>query len=405
MDDARHISPTTGERTLPVQELLTGRGFITGKSGSGKSNTAGVIVEELLERGYSLLVVDVEGEYHALAERYEVFHAGATDDCDAQVGPADAPMVVDIALEETVPVVLDVSEFVDREAADELVRTVVEELYRREKTVRKPFLLVVEETQEFLPQSGGRTELAGLLERVAKRGRKRGLGMLGVSQRPSSVDKEFITQCDWLVWHRLTWQNDLDVVRRVLGSDRTETVEELDTGEAILLTDWDDTIERVAFRRKWTSDAGATPGLDRYDHAATPARDRPTGGRPGPSRTSDATMVVTEGEPDGSGERVGSSTVTEAEDDDSAAESADEATMEADDATQVGRSPRPAEAPPARTVTPGGGPYPPRPPEPREDDPGDGVASALVEFAALVAYLSRVALYRVRLVAHRVRTR
>jgi hypothetical protein len=314
-------------------------------------------------------------------------------------------MVVDIALEETVPVVLDVSEFVDREAADELVRTVVEELYRREKTVRKPFLLVVEETQEFLPQSGGRTELAGLLERVAKRGRKRGLGMLGVSQRPSSVDKEFITQCDWLVWHRLTWQNDLDVVRRVLGSDRTETVEELDTGEAILLTDWDDTIERVAFRRKWTSDAGATPGLDRYDHAAPPARDRPTGGRPGPTRPSDATMVVTEEEPDGGGERVGSSTVTEAEGDGSAAESADETTIEAGDATQVGRSPHPAEAPPARTVTPGGGPYPPRPPEPREDDPGDGVASALVEFAALVAYLSRVALYRVRLVAHRVRTR
>ena len=393
MDDARHISPTTGERTLPVKELLTGRGFITGKSGSGKSNTAGVVVEELLERGYSLLVVDIEGEYYALAERYEILHVGAGADCDEQVTPADAPMVVDIALEEATPVVLDVSEFVDRDAADELVHAVVEELYRREKTVRKPFLLVVEETQEFLPQSGGHTELGELLERIAKRGRKRGLGMLGVSQRPSSVDKEFITQCDWLVWHRLTWQNDLDVVRKVLGTERADTVEGLDTGEALLLTDWDDSVEQIRFRRKWTSDAGATPGLDRYDHAGAPgtgrnssagiahdrsARGGSDDGTKGPGGT---TTVVTEGEP-------------------GTPKSDEGAVVTATDPASQQRG----NAQPARTVTPGGGPHPPRPPEPH-DDHGDGAAAMLVEFAAMVTYLLRMATYRLRLAAYRVRTR
>jgi hypothetical protein len=404
MDDARHISPTTGERTLPVKELLTGRGFITGKSGSGKSNTAGVVVEELLERGYSLLVVDIEGEYHALAERYEVLHVGASEECDERVSPVDAPMVVDVALEEATPVVLDVSEYVDRDAADELVRAVVEELYRREKTVRKPFLLVVEETQEFLPQSGGRTELGELLERVAKRGRKRGLGMLGVSQRPSSVDKEFITQCDWLVWHRLTWQNDLDVVRKVLGSERADTVEGLDTGEALLLTDWDDAVERVRFRRKWTSDAGATPGLDRYDHAGAPTRST-TGADRGAPGTAGTAAVVSDEEP--SSASAATPTAVETDDGDGEATGTTTATADAapDGAGTGATARRREDAPPARTVTPGGGPRPPRPPEPHDGDHGDGVAGALVEFAAMVAYLSRVAAYRTRLAVHRVRTR
>jgi ABC-type glutathione transport system ATPase component len=48
--------------SLPVVEILTGRGFITGKSGSGKSNTASVVVEKLLSANFPVLVVDTDGE-------------------------------------------------------------------------------------------------------------------------------------------------------------------------------------------------------------------------------------------------------------------------------------------------------------------------------------------------------
>jgi DNA repair exonuclease SbcCD ATPase subunit len=104
-----------------------------------------------------------------------------------------------------------------------------------------------------------------MLIKVAKRGRKHGLGMCGISQRPADVKKDFITQCDWLVWHRLTWDNDTSVVRRVLGSDYGDRVQELADGEAFLMTDWNDEIRRVQFRRKETFDAGATPGLDEFE--------------------------------------------------------------------------------------------------------------------------------------------
>jgi len=75
---------------LPVVQLLTGRGFITGKSGSGKSNTASVVAEELLEAGYPLLVVDTDGEYYGLKEEYEMLHAGADEECDIRIGPEHA---------------------------------------------------------------------------------------------------------------------------------------------------------------------------------------------------------------------------------------------------------------------------------------------------------------------------
>lgn len=264
-EQAEWLVPTTGAKTLPAVEILTGRGFVTGKSGSGKSNTGGVIAEELLDNNYNLLVVDPEGEYYGLKESYEILHVGNDDLCDVQVTPDHAEQLAEIALERNMPIILDVSDYLDGDEAAELIANVVRELFQKEKDVRKPFLLMIEEMQEYLPQQGGNGELSELLERVAKRGRKRGLGMLGMSQRPSSVDKDFITQCDWMVWHRLTWQNDIDVVRKVLGSELADEVEDLDTGEGFLMTDWDESVERVKFKRKRTHDAGATPGLESYE--------------------------------------------------------------------------------------------------------------------------------------------
>ena len=264
-EQGQWLVPTEGARTLPAIEILTGRGFVTGKSGSGKSNTGSVIAEGLLENNYNLLVVDPEGEYYGLKERFEILHVGNDDLCDVQVSPGHAEQLADIALEQNMPIILDVSDYLDGEEASELIANVVRALFTKEKDARKPFLLVIEEMQEYLPQQGATDELSKLLERVAKRGRKRGLGMLGMSQRPSSVDKDFITQCDWMVWHRLTWQNDVDVVRKVLGSDVADQVEDLDTGEGFLMTDWDESVEKVRFKRKDTHDAGATPGLESYE--------------------------------------------------------------------------------------------------------------------------------------------
>lgn len=276
-DIPESITVTEDGLRLPVIELLTGRGFITGKSGSGKSNTASVVAEELLENGFPLLIVDTDGEYAGLRERYDLLHVGSDDECDFQPEPEEADTVVDLALTENRPVILDVSGIVDGDEVSETVAAFVRSLFVKESDVRKPFLLIVEEMHEFVPEQGGLDELGELLIRVAKRGRKRGLGVCGLSQRPAAVDKDFITQCDWIVWHRLTWKNDTAVVSSVLGSDAAERVSSMDVGEALLMTDWDEELRRVQFRRKRSADIGATPNLDRFDDESLTSARRPGG--------------------------------------------------------------------------------------------------------------------------------
>lgn len=250
--------------SLPVVELLTGRGVVLGKSGSGKSNSASVIVEELLDDGYPVLIVDVDGEYFGLKEDYELLHLGADEDCDLAVGPEHAEKIAELTLEENIPVILDVSGYLYEDEKRELIKEVGRHLFTKEKKLKKPFLMLVEEVHEYIPESG-LDEVGQMLIKIAKRGRKHGLGLCGISQRPADVKKDFITQCDWHIWHRLTWDNDTNVVRRVLGSEYSDYVQELDDGEAFLHTDWDDQIRRVQFRRKYTFDAGATPGLEEIE--------------------------------------------------------------------------------------------------------------------------------------------
>ena len=251
--------------SLPVVELLTGRGFITGKSGSGKSNSASVVIERLLDEGFPVLVVDIDGEYYGLKEEYEILHVGGDEECDIQVGPEHAERIAALALEQNVPIILDVSSFLDEEVSRELLTEVTKQLFAKEKKLKQPFLLIVEEVHEWIPEGSGLDECGRMLIKIGKRGRKHGLGITGISQRPADVKKDFITQCDWLVWHRLTWQNDTKVVRRVLDGTYAEAVEDLADGEGFLVTDWSETVRRVQFHRKETFDAGATPGLDDFE--------------------------------------------------------------------------------------------------------------------------------------------
>lgn len=265
-DDEPTIEVTEGGIEFPVVDVLTGRGAIFGKSGSGKSNTVGLVAEELLDQGFPLAIIDTDGEHYGLKEEYEILHVGADDEtCDAAVGPDHAESLARLAIEEGVSIILDTSEFIEGDDADELVRRFANELFRLEKTRKVPFPIFLEEAHEFIPETNHPDATAQVLIKVAKRGRKRGLGLTAISQRPANVNKDVTTQYDWAVWHQLKWKQDYKVVRDILSPDEANAVQDLDVGEAVIDVDWLDEPRVVKFKRKQTFDAGATPGLGDFE--------------------------------------------------------------------------------------------------------------------------------------------
>ncbi|NMM92309.1 ATPase [Rhodococcus sp. SRB_17] len=108
---------------------------------------------------------------------------------------------------------------------------------------RTPVTIVCDEAHSYLPshQTGVREQRAlDAFERIAKEGRKYGISLLVVSQRPSDVSRTILSQCNNFIVLRLTNDQDQNVVSRLLPDNVTGFVSSLpllDVGECILVGD------------------------------------------------------------------------------------------------------------------------------------------------------------------------
>lgn len=83
---------------------------------------------------------------------------------------------------------------------------------REEKSV--PILLVCEEAQRYLPREGQVQSAAQRnFERIAKEGRKHGISLGLISQRPSDLSEAVLSQCGSLFVLRLTTERDQDFIK------------------------------------------------------------------------------------------------------------------------------------------------------------------------------------------------
>lgn len=111
-------------------------------------------------------------------------------------------------------------------------------------TLRHPIALFCDEAHLYIPErasSDGSGQVSvQIFERIAKEGRKYGLGLVVISQRPSEVNRTVMSQCNNLVAMRLTNGDDQNVVRRLLPDSLGgfgDLLPILDTGEALVVGD------------------------------------------------------------------------------------------------------------------------------------------------------------------------
>ena len=246
---------------LDLEQLIGQCIAILGIRGSGKSNTAGVIFEELLRNNYPMSIVDIEGEYFGLKESYEVLVVGTGEGVEIEIDEDSAAEIAQVSMEQNVPVVLDLSGFLSDERT-EILKSYLSSLWTLAGKLRRPYIIGIEEAHEFIPQ-GVKNELKEMIARIALRGRKRGLGGIVVSQRSAKVDKDVLSQAGILFLHRVVHEVDMRVYGELLPwrkSEVKEIIGALDTGDCIYING--DSILPIYVRERTTFHAGFTPSLE-----------------------------------------------------------------------------------------------------------------------------------------------
>jgi DNA helicase HerA-like ATPase len=312
--------------TLDMNSLIQKHCSILAKTGSGKSYTAGVILEEILEKKVPMLIIDPHGEYGSLRESgnmaqqelYEKFgispkgygsqitvytpankvlnpdadkvfrlngmnlspkdliqilpdersnnqqgllyeaitkikaemESYTLDDIIFEVGNnksklkwsvisslesireanilSDNPTSIDALFAPGRASIIDMKG-VPPQLQVMIVTKLCSDLFEARKmgTV-PPGMLVVEEAHNFCPERGfDKAASTDILRTIASEGRKFGLGLMVISQRPARIDKNVISQCNTQIIMKMTNPNDLKAISKGLEGISSEVEEEL----------------------------------------------------------------------------------------------------------------------------------------------------------------------------------
>lgn len=112
-----------------------------------------------------------------------------------------------------------------------------------ERDKQHPVALLCDEAHLYIPErheAGVSEEGLKSFERIAKEGRKYGVGLTVISQRPAEVNRTVLSQCNNFVAMRLTNAEDQGVIRRLMPDTLggfAELLPILDIGEALVVGD------------------------------------------------------------------------------------------------------------------------------------------------------------------------
>jgi DNA helicase HerA-like ATPase len=362
---------------LDANTLVQKHCSILAKTGSGKSYTSAVILEELLERKVALLVIDPHGEYGSMKEpnragdfnRYKIKPRGydvtVYTPTTLAINPrADRPFrfnginlsareiakmishesasgmlgllyeaisilseqtdvytledVIDQVIKSTSKVkwnlvghlesLMEIGLFsgiptpitellrpgrasiidmtgIQPDLQGMIVAKLLAEIFEaRKRKLISPGMVIVEEAHNYIPERGsGNAASTGIIRAIAAEGRKFGLGLMVISQRPARVDKNIISQCNTQIIMRVTNPNDLKALSKGLEgmtSDLEEEIKRLPAGTAMLVSNEIERPITVSIRPR-KSRHGGTSTMIVAKESRSSAKDK--GSKPGHS--------------------------------------------------------------------------------------------------------------------------
>lgn len=301
---------------------------IVAQTGAGKSHTAGVLMEELLKKGASIIVLDPHSDYVLMRKsdrgsfyansikvyrtplstgRYDSFQQGIVNEFTLRFADLEADDVAEIMgikeswtnlrkavelsvrnmhgkhdfedfmksaealdppedyhkiagrlrllnkvksifgdrttgladyIQPGIMSILDLSGM-DQFLANYFSYRVINEIYEAKVTSQYPYpvFIFIEEAHNFVPP-GSSTQISQIIKKVASEGRKFGIFLVVITQRPGKIDQDVLSQCNSEIILRIT--NPLDQ-KAVLESGESisqaviDDLPSLNVGEAILV--------------------------------------------------------------------------------------------------------------------------------------------------------------------------
>lgn len=128
---------------------------------------------------------------------------------------------------------------------------------------QQPLLIIVDEAHRFLPTTGT-SPAASIFSRIAKEGRKYGVGLLVVTQRPSDIDSAVLSQCGTMIALRVTSPSDKSAVSSAIPDDLgglAAQIPALRTGEALVLGEAMHVPSRIRVNKAVDKPVGTDPDL------------------------------------------------------------------------------------------------------------------------------------------------
>ncbi|MBO8415179.1 MAG: DUF87 domain-containing protein [Proteobacteria bacterium] len=124
----------------------------------------------------------------------------------------------------------------------QIARLIFDVQFWTDSAERFPIALFCDEAHLYIPdeRSGASERPAFIFERIAKEGRKYGISLVAISQRPSELNRTIISQCSNFVVMHLTNLKDKEVVQNMMPESMAYLVRQLpilEPGEAVFVGD------------------------------------------------------------------------------------------------------------------------------------------------------------------------
>ncbi len=269
-----HGLDTAGALVLTTQQIASECVAVLGARGTGKSNDVALLLEQMLP-DMPFAIIDTHGEYGAF-RRFGipvVGVAGKAHVVDVEARPEQMAALAELSFTTRTSVVIDLLMATSQERVEYVYRF-MERLFELSKDAptRQFYGVVIEEAQNYIPETKQKSPALETLMQIALEGRKFGLSIILASQRPALVSKSILGMCALVLLHSVYISHDIEQYRGMLPYGAAETrdlVLSLDTGQAIVR--YRKQVGVYQMRQSEFASLGATPHLAGNEPVPLPA--------------------------------------------------------------------------------------------------------------------------------------